>query len=45
MLEVGRLYETSLMRDPDKAREWYKRAVDAKVEGAKEALDCDEPAS
>lgn len=38
ILEVARLYETSLMRDPDKAREWYKRAVDAKVDGASEAL-------
>ncbi|MBI1362038.1 MAG: hypothetical protein GC155_17315 [Alphaproteobacteria bacterium] len=45
MLEVGRLYETSLMRDPDKAREWYKRAADAGVEGASKALaDMDPPA-
>jgi TPR repeat protein len=38
MLELGRLYQTSLMRDLKKSREWYQKAADANVEGAKEAL-------
>jgi TPR repeat protein len=38
MLELGRLYQTSLMRDPKKARAWYQKAADANVEGAKDAL-------
>ena len=38
MLELGRLYQTSLMRDPKKSRAWYQKAADANVEGAKDAL-------
>lgn len=38
MLELGRLYQTSLMRDLEKSRAWYRKAADANVEGAKEAL-------
>ena len=38
MLELGRLYQTSLMRDLKKSREWYQKAADANVEGAKDAL-------
>ncbi|MEP7210271.1 MAG: SEL1-like repeat protein [Alphaproteobacteria bacterium] len=38
MLELGRLYQTSLMRDPRKSRDWYQKAADANVEGAKDAL-------
>jgi hypothetical protein len=33
------------MRDPKKSREWYQKAADANVEGAKEALaELDKPA-
>ncbi len=38
MLELGRLYQTSLMRDLKKSRAWYQKAADANVEGAKDAL-------
>jgi TPR repeat protein len=38
MMELGRLYQTSLMRDLKKSRDWYQKAVDANVEGAKDAL-------
>jgi TPR repeat protein len=38
MIELGRLYQTSLMRDLKKSRAWYQKAADANVEGGKDAL-------